>query len=836
MKKVFLCHASEDKEYVRILANKLTRAKVIFDEMSFNAGEDFREEIIRSLDETAIFVFVASKKSISKIWCHFEINNAELKIMRGDISKQLTLQIDYNMSFDELPQWMQKTKVVFQSRPSQAIREIQQLLFQILPNNFKKPLVGRLQEMDNLSKRMITTSSHVFITYGLDGIGRRSFLDRFVQDNLSLHLGPFFVIDKNYTIDELYPLLLEETADIGSIENFAEEIKLFRSLSNENKEKEIIRCLKLLCKDKNLPCFIDHGGLLLETGQYACYIEKIIKYFETNEDDFYCAIIHTRKSCYCPQNPNNIATTQIQPLPQLETKLLLKQLFSSAEIKTSEEQLNRFVESISGYPPAAYFVLNYVKEYGVDVAYNSISDILDFNVKNFTPYLNAISLCEQEKIILKYMAGESAMPLEAIAIATNVSIDECATIVKKMIDLCIITQYDGIYTLSAPIRNSITRLLGLFDENLYKDIANRLSAQYWSNKNIAPSILVIDATLHATVMANRPIEEFNDFISASTLLRFALDFYKQRKWGDSFMYAERALTLAPSRIEIKRIQIKSLIQLERWNDAENKLKTIETDKEFFYLKGFLLKKRRYYSEAKKAFESALETGDRAHSVYRDYAEVLYRLGHYNEAEENLNIVLARDNGNIYVLDTLIRIYIDKKEFDKAKNKLGVLEKNDIDEKFIHHRKASFYLAMNHFSEALQEAEYACDKQEGLFEANGQKANILIEMGRYSEAKTCLDFIQTRFGGLKLNIQYGIKCKFFIKQKKWREAESIWNRLSEKDKLSNVNLSLLLSILRIKIQDDDISLSEKIVTEKKINELVDQLQTSDCLGFDLFLLD
>ena len=497
-------------------------------------------------------------------------------------------------------------------------------------------------------------------------------------------------------------------------------------MSNEDKEKEIIRCLKLLCKDKNLPCFIDHGGLLLETGQYACYIEKIIKYFETNEDDFYCAIIHTRKSCYCPQNPNNIATTQIQPLSQLETKLLLKQLFSSAEIKTSEEQLNRFVESISGYPPAAYFVLNYVKEYGVDVAYNSISDILDFNVKNFTPYLNAISLCEQEKIILKYMAGESAMPLEAIAIATNVSIDECATIVKKMIDLCIITQYDGIYTLSAPIRNSITRLLGLFDENLYKDIANRLSAQYWSNKNIAPSILVIDATLHATVMANRPIEEFNDFISASTLLRFALDFYKQRKWGDAFMYA--------------------------------------------------------------------------------------------------------------VLDTLIRIYIDKKEFDKAKNKLGVLEKNDIDEKFIHHRKASFYLAMNHFSEALQEAEYACDKQEGLFEANGQKANILIEMGRYSEAKTCLDFIQTRFGGLKLNIQYGIKCKFFIKQKKWREAESIWNRLSEKDKLSNVNLSLLLSILRIKIQDDDISLSEKIVTEKKINELVDQLQTSDSLGFDLFLLD
>ena len=63
MKKVFLCHASEDKEYVRIVAKKLTRAKVIFDEMIFNVAEDFRDEIIRALDDTMIFVFIVSRKS-----------------------------------------------------------------------------------------------------------------------------------------------------------------------------------------------------------------------------------------------------------------------------------------------------------------------------------------------------------------------------------------------------------------------------------------------------------------------------------------------------------------------------------------------------------------------------------------------------------------------------------------------------------------------------------------------------------------------------------------------------------------------------------------------------
>ena len=60
MKKVFLCHASEDKEYVRIVAKKLTRAKVIFDEISFEVAADFRDQILKGLDDTKIFVFMVS--------------------------------------------------------------------------------------------------------------------------------------------------------------------------------------------------------------------------------------------------------------------------------------------------------------------------------------------------------------------------------------------------------------------------------------------------------------------------------------------------------------------------------------------------------------------------------------------------------------------------------------------------------------------------------------------------------------------------------------------------------------------------------------------------------
>ncbi len=46
MRKAFICHSSKDKDYARFVARKLRRANVVFDEMSFEPGQDFRDEIL----------------------------------------------------------------------------------------------------------------------------------------------------------------------------------------------------------------------------------------------------------------------------------------------------------------------------------------------------------------------------------------------------------------------------------------------------------------------------------------------------------------------------------------------------------------------------------------------------------------------------------------------------------------------------------------------------------------------------------------------------------------------------------------------------------------------
>lgn len=826
MKKVFLCHASEDKEYVRIVAKKLTRAKVIFDEISFEVAADFRDQILKGLDDTSIFVFMVSRKSIEKIWCRFEIDNAQLKVMSGDISKCLSIIIDKTIPYEALPLWMRKTKSIIQTRPSQAIREIQNLLFSLLPDVLKRPYIGRHAEIEEVSEKIALNTPHVFSIYGLDGIGRRSFLERICQDYLSLHLGPFFLIDSNYTIDEVYPLLLEEIADIGAIKEFSENISLFKNLSYNEKIDEIVRGLELLCQDRNMPCFVDYGGMMNESGEFRDYIKKICQHFSNNTDDFYCAFVHQRKVLFS-HDIDSVCFSKIGPLQDKETILLLRQLLNNAEIRNTSPQISILANAISGYPPAAYFALSYIKQYGIDVACESLCDIIDFNAKNFTPYLNTISFTDNEKLILTYMAAESPMPLDAIAIALDLPKETLAIEIKNLIDLCLIVVYDGVYSLSSPIKNSITRLWGLRESINYDDIAIRLSREYWKDENIAPSILVIDATIHAAVMAKKDISVYGNFVSASTLLRFATDFYRQKKWSLALDYSSRALKIDKNRTEAKILKFKSCVQIEQFDDAIVLLNELSSNKEFFYLEGFWHKKRGEYSSAAISFKKALDTGDKSYSVYRDYADVLYRLRNYPEAERNLLIVLKRDNRNIFVLDLLIRLYMQLNRFHEAKNALLSLEKNDVDEKFIHHRKAALAIADKNYELALCEAEMACSKQDGLFEAFGQKANVLIEMAKYEEATECLDSITDKFGRRRLDVQLGLRCKLFIKQKKWQEANAVWNRISNKD--SAVNRALLASILKLESYARETSLSRR-------NQIHSQLEAMEHNQDNVSILD
>ena len=78
MRKVFISHSSKDKEYfVRPLVNHLKKSlgedRLVYDELTFEAGAKSIEEIRRSMEKTDLFVLLLSTNSLSSKWVKQEI-------------------------------------------------------------------------------------------------------------------------------------------------------------------------------------------------------------------------------------------------------------------------------------------------------------------------------------------------------------------------------------------------------------------------------------------------------------------------------------------------------------------------------------------------------------------------------------------------------------------------------------------------------------------------------------------------------------------------------------------------------------------------------------------
>ena len=68
MYKAYLAHSHVDKNYVDIVAKRLSRARVVYDVQDFPPGVDFRDAIRAGLDRSSLFVLFASAESLSSSW------------------------------------------------------------------------------------------------------------------------------------------------------------------------------------------------------------------------------------------------------------------------------------------------------------------------------------------------------------------------------------------------------------------------------------------------------------------------------------------------------------------------------------------------------------------------------------------------------------------------------------------------------------------------------------------------------------------------------------------------------------------------------------------------
>ncbi len=234
----------------------------------------------------------------------------------------------------------------------------------------------------------------------------------------------------------------------------------------------------------------------------------------------------------------------------------------------------------------------------------------------------------------------------------------------------------------------------------------------------------------------------------------------------------------------------------------------------------MLRKRGLHSDAVGAFESALKSGDRAVSVYRDCADCLFRLGRFQEAYDKLRVVLDRNPENIYALDLVAKICIESRQSDDIQKTLDALDRYDVNRRFIFHRRATYLSSIGKFDAALAEAIAACETGHSPFEAYATKADILVEMRKFVEADAVIAEIEAKFGNQKRDVQYGLRCKLLIRKGQWKEALGLWERIGNHAR--DVYQRLLAQILEIKGKDTTVLLAERNRAEKEARKLFEKV--------------
>lgn len=821
MDKAFLSHNGADKKFVEGIASRLERSKVIFDKYVFHEGEDFRDSIRKGLKQSSLFVLFASRESLSAPWVKYELDEAEIMLIEGQIKKILIFLIGKDVKHSDLPRWCQKALILQASNTSITARLIEEKLIQI-NSSYQDVYVGRGSERDKFSQhlfRVTKKAPQVLVFYGLHGIGRRTFAKDILENIYNLRLGPIFEIDSTESLIDFYVKVLDDVSDELNQRDLANHIEAFEKVNLDQQTDEIIRLLQEYSEYKIAPCILDNGGLLNEHGQYRNEYKVLMEKIN-DVNNLFLVVLQTRNPSYFNEE-QFFFVTYIGPLSFDGMNSLLSTYLRNLQIDFDRENIIEFTKFLDGYPPAAQFVRNTVAKYGMDIALADKTMLSDFKAHSFIQYIKKMVGENVIKInILRICEALPPLNLKILHILNNDK--NFLEYIKSLMDESIIVydKQNNKYTLSAPLKEAVRRTYGTLDKESFKSIAIKLKEVYW-NENKLPESSILELLIFCLLRSEseKDLKDFKGIILPSTILKAAKSAYENREWTLAIDLCKKVLNLNSNKDEARVILFKSLVRENENSDTVLKELKDRDYRGYNALKGFRDLKKKNYSEAIKSYNLAMASGDESLAVYREIAECYYWMGDYENAKKYINNVLERKKPtNPFVLDLAAKISIEGKDFKKAEEYISALELVDRPEN-VSHRKALLFSKQGDYNKAIQFAEEACKRQPPLPETFLNHAYILIMLERYSEAQEVLDDFKESFKSqTKKDFYLELRCKLAIENSGWEEAEIYLKQLKS---ISDYSKVLKFKIIELKIADKKVSLLEKNNLSKELQELKSQ---------------
>jgi tetratricopeptide (TPR) repeat protein len=782
--KAFLSHSSRDKQLVQAVAKELGRQFCVLDKQAFETGEQLKKSIEQGLDESTVFVLFASRDALKSIWVEFETDEAWYRRLRKDLTKSLVYLTTSDVNVDDLPEWLRRA-LIRRERSSKVIaRDIRHHLEELLRQRQQLYFFGRSEEVEQLERTLTPLDGslppHVLFVTGLPGIGRRSLVKRTTPTTLNLRKHIEIRIREGDAINDICISIADHIEPYSTSQGFERIMREIRQLSDQEALDRTMHNLRLMVESGELPVFYDEGGLLDGEGYIRQPIRTIIAALSPNDDAYIFFVSHRRPQ---PTVGVDLPVVSVRKLKEDDTKRLIVKLAGDANVQITAGGTSELAEYVAGYPPAAYFAVRQAKDYGLELVLRDKSRLVEFRSSVFLRHLTDMSLGDYERALLRVLAVYSPMPLPVIASVLQIDSAALSKMVIKLIDLALITiTEDGYYRIADPVVDAILSAFGFVTKEEHALVANTLSVFLKKQKIDTPRLELSRVLFRAATFANNKAISRQAFHMASDLINLTEKLYHARRYNEALRSGYIALKERPNSERAREFLIRSLIQEERWQEAEeqiNQLYKYTHVREVYFLTGFLERKRGNTSPAITSYQKAVEQGKRGGAISRELALCYFVSGNMQEASRHVEVALQTHSDNSYMVDLWAQIATrqrDEVTARKALQRLEIISKP----LYYFHRLGRVEYAFGHVLEAQTAAQYAV-KCEDLppFEVLANLAYYEIELKHLPEAESLLGRLDREFRNIRRDIRIGLRCRLEIARGRYQEALSQLERISDK---------------------------------------------------------
>lgn len=656
--RVFLSHSSKDKErYCDSVANYLIETlgqdAVVYDAVTFEAGEKSLNEINRTLSMTGLFVILLSNDAMESRWVKYELNEAYNKLNDSSLDKVYPIIIDPNLKFGDsrIPDWLRDYNLKYIARPKKAAKMIVERAkdinwsrhpsFQSQNSIFvgRNDLISQFESrIDNFDLPPLNT----FIVSGLPKMGRKSLARQCcIKGTIVPQYYEFSLISLNY--QESIEDFIIKVNDLG----FTDE-KIISKMASKSIDEKVAIATELSKKVSQLSEIImikDDGCLIDYKGTLSEWFKRIINSTSVFDKVIFIIITKYKVNYETIRQTYGVTFLNVPELSISERKGLLKRLIEAYSLSLDRIQLDSIIPHLTGYPAQVHYAVELIKNKGYPYLKRNIKLLSEFNEQEVSilleKYKEENRVFEILALIAKYDAISITMLYEILEVS-----DGYIEVFEQLFNESFF-EFEGVNNeyirLNEVVRNYIQRSNAKVLPAHQKKAQEIFRMMFSDNSNTWYNSNDFLLAVRQTVLEGKEVQP--EHIIPSVYLKSMTDFYSNMKYENVVKLANRALEHSNNiddriKYEIQYLLCQALAKLKKSECLSEVQKLKYDDKNF--IMAFYYRQIGKNDRALKLLNEVLDKRPNMSKAKREKVLVLKNLQQFDQA-----LLLAKENYYYY---------------------------------------------------------------------------------------------------------------------------------------------------------------------------------------------